>query len=253
MKQCELIKETFFRKTYVWVVHLSWLVIYGLFWLVFLPGNREAGVFIFLWGGFFLPLALSAGIFGDDIASGRICVLATKPFWLGQFYIYRLLGLSLQAAVHLLLSGALVFALDALMGRGTPNRLGLWLFATWLLFNTCAALSASLSVVVKRAYNSLVLFLVVALFHLLLGVLASYWLEQGTAEFIRKLIRFAGLPFNLLQGMAEGKYGKYSFTAGKYGFTKTIACTIHCLILTTVYATIGVFLLTRRQFSSQRD
>jgi len=227
MKACELIKETFLRRTFVWVVHLSWLVIYGLFWLLFLPSGMEAGVFIFLWGGFFLPLALSAGIFGDDIASGRICVLATKPFWLGQFYIYRLLGLSLQGAVHLLLGGVIVFGLDALMGQGTPNS--------------------------KRAYNSLVLLLAVALFYLLLGVLASYWLEHGTADFMRKLIRFTGLPFNLLHGMAKGEYGKYSLAVGKYGLTKTVACTVHCLILTTVYATIGVLLLTRRQFSSQRD
>jgi len=253
MKAYELIRETFFRKTYVWVAHLSWLVIYGLFWLLFLPSGMEAGAFIFLWGGFFLPLALSAGILGNDIASGRICVLATKPLWLGQFYIYRLLGLSLQGAVHLLLGGGIVFVLDALLGRGTPNRLGLWLFATWLLFNACAALSTSLSVVVKRAYNSLALLLAAALFYLLLDVLAGYWLEYGTAEFVRKLIQFTWLPFKLLYRMAEGRYGKYSFAAGKYGFTKTLACTIHCLILTTVYATIGVHLLTRRQFFSQRD
>ena len=81
----------------------------------------------------------------------------------------------------------------------------------------------------------------------------SYWLEQGTADSMRKLIRFAGLPSNLLHGMAQGKYGKYSFAAGKYGLTKTVACTVHCLILTTVYAAVGVLLLTRRQFSSQRD
>lgn len=253
MRAYELIRETFFRKTYVWVVHLSWLVVYGLFWLLFLPSGMEAGMFIFFWGGFFLPLALSAGIFGDDIASGRICVLVTKPFWVGQFYIYRLLGLSLQGTVHLLLGGAIVFGLDALMGRGTPNRLGLWLFATWLLFNSCAALSTSLSVVVERAYNSLVLLLAVALFYILLGVLAGYWLEHGTADFMRKLIRFTGLPFNLLHGMAKGEYGKYSFAVGKYGVTKTVACTVHCLILTTVYATVGVLLLIRRQFSSQSD
>jgi hypothetical protein len=189
----------------------------------------------------------------SDVASGRICVLATKPLRFGEFYIYRLLGLSLQGAVHLLLGGGMVFALDALLGRGTPNRLGLWLLAAWLLFNACAALSTSLSVVLKRAYNSLVVFLGVALFYLLLGVLAGYWLEQGTADFMRKLIRFAGPPFSLLHKMAQGEYGKYSLTVGKYGFTRIVACTVHCAILTTVYATIGVLLLTRRQFSSQRD
>jgi ABC-type transport system involved in multi-copper enzyme maturation permease subunit len=253
MRAYELLRETLFRKTYVWVAHLSCLVIYGLFWLLFLPSGQEAGVFIFLWGGFFLPLALSAGIFGDDIASGRIRVLATKPFWLGQFYIYRLLGLSLQGAAHLLMAGAMILALDTLMGQGTPNRMGLWLFASWLLFNATIALSTTVSVVVRRGHNSLLVFLGVALLFLLLDVLSGYWLEHGTADFLRKLMKFAGLPFGLLRGMAQGEYGKFSFAAGKYGFTKSLACTVHCVILTIVYATIGVHLLTKREFSSQRD
>ena len=76
------------------------------------------GRFLFIWAGFFLALALSAGIFGDDIASGRICVLVTKPFWVGELYIYRLLGLSLQAAIHLLLAGGVILVVHLLMRKG---------------------------------------------------------------------------------------------------------------------------------------
>ena len=253
MRAYELIKETFFRKTFVWVMHLSWFGIYGLFWLLFLPTNVEAGEFLFLWSGFLLPVALSTGIIGDDIASGRICVLATRPFWLGQLYLYRLLGLSLQGAVHILLAGGLVLALDTLLGRGTPNSLGIWLLSSWLLFNAFAALSTSLSVVVGRSYNSLLTLLAVVMSYLLLDVLAGYWLEYGAAEAMRNVIRYAGPPFGLLHGLAKGDYGKYSLAVGRYDSLKSGACVVHCLILTTVYALAGIALLNRRQFTLQRD
>jgi hypothetical protein len=253
IRACELIKETFFRKTYIWVAHLIWFGIYGLFWLLFLPTNLEAGQFLFIWGGFLLPLALSAGIIGDDIASGRICVLATRPFWVGQLYLYRLLGLSLQGAVHILLAGGLVFVLDTLLGKGSPNNLAVWLFASWLLFNACAALSTSLSVVVGRSYNSLLAFFGLAFAYLLLDVLSGYWLEYGAADTLRNIFRYVGPPFGLLIGLAKGDYGKYSLSVGKYDMAKNIACVAHCLILTTAYATAGILLLIRRQFFLQRD
>ncbi len=252
-RACELLKETFLRKTSIWVVHLTWFGIYGLFWLLFLPSNLEASEFLFLWGGFFLPLALSAGILGDDIASGRISVLVTKPFWSGALYLYRLLGLSLQGAAHLLLAGGLIFLLDTLLGKGTPNSLGIWLLASWLLFNACAALCTSLSVVVGRSYNSLLTFFSVAVLYLLLDVLGGYWLEYGTTEALRNVIRYAGLPFGLLHHLARGDYGQYSLMVGRYDSLKSAACIVHCVILTTVYAAIGVLLLTRREFYSERD
>ena len=98
MRAYELIKETFCKKRYILIIHLSWLILCGIFCCFFSMSASEFGRFIFLWGGCFLALALSAGIFGDDISSGRICIIVTKPFWLGELYIYRLLGLSLQAA-----------------------------------------------------------------------------------------------------------------------------------------------------------
>ncbi len=253
MRAYELIKETFLRKTFIWVVHLSWLGIYVLFWLLFLPIGEEVGMFIFLWGGFLLPLVLSTGIFGDDMASGRICVLATRPVWLGQLYLYRLLGLSLQGAVHLLLAGGLIFALDALLQPGSSSSLGLWLFSSWLLFNACAALSTSLSVVVKGAYNSLVLLLAMVIGFLLLDVLAGYWLERGAADAVRAVVRYAGPPVSLLNRLAKGEYGKYSLGVSKCDLLKTVACTVHCLILTTAYCLAGILILTRRQFSAQRE
>jgi hypothetical protein len=146
-----------------------------------------------------------------------------------------------------------VFLLDTLMGRGSPNRLGPWIFASWLLFNACAALSTSLSVVVKGSYNALLVLAIVVFTRYLVGILGGYWLEYGMAEAVKSLVRHVGLPFELLQGLAHGDYDKYSTNVGQYGLVKSVACTVHCVILTTTYAAIGILMLSKRQFTAQRD
>jgi ABC-type transport system involved in multi-copper enzyme maturation permease subunit len=253
MRACELMKETFFRRTYIWVVHVVWLALYGGFWWFFLPDMPEMGRFIFIWAGFFLALALSAGIFGDDIASGRICILVTKPFWLGELYIYRVLGLSLQAAVHLLLAGGIVLALHAIVGKGNVDNLGTWLLATWLLFNTCAALSTSLSIVVSRAFNSLLLLVIIATGYSIMGLLVTYLRQEATSGVLASFIRYPWPPFELLYKLAQGEWGQYALTVGKYSVTKSFACIIHSLMLTLVYSIIGILLLSRREYSRVRD
>jgi hypothetical protein len=253
MRAYELIKETFFRRGHIWIVHVAWLTIYGIFWWLFLPDPADFGRFIFIWGGFLLPLALSAGIFGDDIASGRICVLVTKPFWWGEIYIYRLLGLSLQGAVHLVLAGGVAVVLRTVMKRGTLDDLALWLVATWLLFNTCAALSTSLSVVVGRAYNSLLLLIVIVSGYFVVSMLIGFMGQQASKGVFMGFIRYFWPPFELLFKFAHGEYGKFSLTVGKYSLPKSVACVVHSLILTAVYSAVGIALLTRRQFSRERD
>jgi len=253
MRAYELMKETFFRRTYIWIVHVVWLAMYGGFWWFFLPDMPEMGRFLFIWAGFFLALALSAGIFGDDIASGRICILVTKPFWTGELYIYRLLGLSLQAAVHLLLAGGLVLALHTLTRKGNVDGLGMWLLATWLLFNTCAALSTSLSVIIGRAFNSLLLLVIVITVYFLLTLLQIYVRQEAMPGVLASFIRYPWPPFELLYKLAAGEWGKYALTVGSYSVTKGFACIIHSLMLTLVYSIIGIFLLSRREYSRVRD
>lgn len=253
MRAYELMKETYCRRGYIWIVHVVWLVLYGLFWWLFLPSGAEFGRFIFIWGGFFLPLALSIGIFGDDIASGRICVLVTKPFWLGELYIYRLLGLSLQAAVHFILAACIVFVLHFFMRKGSTEDLGFWLLATWLLFNTCAALSTSLSIVVGRAYNSLLLLVVIVTGYFVVSLLMVSMRQQGGTGVLAGFIKYCWPPFELLYKFARGEYGKYSLTVGRFSVTKSVACVVHSLILMVVYSIVGIALLSRRQFSRQRD
>ena len=158
MKAHALIAETFLRKRSILLVHLAWLGGYApLFLIPFPPGTWQWGGFLFGWSGCALALVLSSGIFGNDIASGRIRLLVTEPVRLWELYLYRFLGQSLQAAVHLLLAGALVLLLHGLTGRGEIDRFVLWLLASWLIFNAWAALSTSVSVVVSRENNSLLL------------------------------------------------------------------------------------------------
>lgn len=253
MRACELIRETFFRRSFIWIAHVIWLALYGSFWWLFLPDGDEFGPFIFLWGGFFLPLALSAGIFGDDIASGRICVLVTKPFWAGELYLYRLLGLSLQAAMHFALAGCLVLVLHALTHKGTTDHLGSWLLASWLLFNTCAALSTSLSVVVGRAFNSLLLLVAIVTGYFVVTPLMAHLHQEASAVVLTGFIRYFWPPFELLSKFAGGEYGQYSLTVGRYSLAKSTACVVHSLMLTAAYGVAGIALLCTRQFSRIRD
>lgn len=109
MRAHELIKEASLRRTYIWAVHLVWMALYVLNWWLFPPDEAsETGKFILALVGVLFALALGASIFGDDIVSGRLCVLVTRPFWSEKLYIYRIIGLSLQGAVYFLVTGCLM-------------------------------------------------------------------------------------------------------------------------------------------------
>ena len=253
MRAYELMKETFFRKMYIYIVHLVWFAVYGLF-LVLYAGEEDDFYRIFIiWGGFFLPLTLSAGIFGDDLASGRICVLATRPFWLGELYIYRLLGLSAQGAVHFVLAGGLVPIVHGFTGVGATDNLGSWLFSSWLLFNTWAALSTSLSVVVKRAYNFIFLLAAFLFFGFLNSTMSWYNPDDMITDIINAFVKYACPPFGMLTKMAQGEYSKYSLIVGQYSDIKAIACVTHSFVLTAFYGLVGVLVLSRRQFTCSQE
>lgn len=251
MRAYELMKETFFRKMYIYVVHLVWFAVYGLF--LMLEPEKDGFYQIFLiWGGFFLPLTLSAGIFGDDISSGRICVLATRPFWLGKLYLYRFLGLSVQGVVHFLLAGLLLLIIHRFTGCSIDN-LGPWLFSTWLLFNTWAALSCSLSVVVKRAYNFIFLLAAFFCIGLLNSMLSWNNPDDTVTEVMNAFVKYVCPPFGMLTKMAQGEYSKYSLIVGQYSDIKAIACVTHSFVLTLFYGLVGVLILNRREFTCSQD
>jgi hypothetical protein len=249
MRAYELIKETFHRRMYIWIVHVCWLILYCFFWVLFLEEESDFGKFLFIWGGFLLPLALSAGIFGDDIASGRICVLMTRPFWPGELYIYRLLGLSLQGVLHFILAGFVIYIVHLFVGKGTLEDLGIWLFSSCLLFVVCSALSTTLSIVVRRAFNSLLLFVAVASAYVIVSILSWHYKDDTGAKVFTLILRYTGPPFQLLSRLAEGEFGKYSLIIGQYKLIKGLACITHSLVLTVLYSFIGITLLSRRQFT----
>ena len=253
MRAYELMKETLSRKLYIYIVHLCWFVTYGLLFTLRVQAAEHFHRILFMWGGFFLPLVLSAGIFGDDISSGRICVLATKPFWLGKLYIYRLLGLSVQGAVHFVITGGILLIVHGITGLGYIDDLYSWLFSSWLLFNTWAAISTALSVVVKRAYNFIFLLAALLFFGLLNSTLGWNNPDDSMTKIISAFVKYVCPPFKLLTRMVEGEYSKYSLIVGKYSSIKAVACVVHTFVLTVSYSIVGILLLSRRQFTCSRE
>ena len=253
MRAYELIKETFLRRRFVWIVHVVWLATYVMFWWLFLPDPEEYGNFIFHWGGLLLPLVLSAGILGDDIASARICVLMTRPMLPGMLCAYRLLGLSLQGAAHFTLAWGVLLVIHVVTGKGSVEGLVRWLAITWLFFNAWAALSTSLSVIVKRAHNSLLLFVLLVTVAAVVGCLqwqaGDHWIAKAATGFAQ----FACPPFKFLLEMGKGEYAGQTLTVARRAIPKHIACVAHCLVLTGMYLLIGMRWLSRREFFSERE
>jgi ABC-type transport system involved in multi-copper enzyme maturation permease subunit len=244
MRAYELMKETLLRKPYIRIVHISWFATYGLLFIIpFPPEVWNWGPFLFAWSGCLLPLLLSAGIFGDDIASGRISFLITKPLWLGELYIYRLMGISLQAFLHLVISGCVMFILHGATGRGNINNLGLWILLSWLIFNTWAALSTSLSVVVRRGNNSMLLFVATGFTFFFASFLVTSFPDHRATAVLRIVIRYTCPPIELLVNLA----------GGKYNWIQSFGCVMYSLVLTAFYGIAGIIILSKRQFACVRD
>lgn len=244
MRAYELMKETLLRKTYIRIVHISWFATYGLLFLIPFPTDVwNWGSFLFVLSGCLLPLLLSAGIFGDDIASGRISVLITKPLWPGELYIYRLMGLSLQAALHLVVSGSIILILHSATGRGSISNLGLWILSSWLIFNTWAALSTSLSVVVRRAHNSMLLFVAIGFVYFFVSLLLTSLPKHPATLVFLGTLRYVCPPVELLFKLANGKYN----------LTQSLAYIMHSLVLIVLYSIVGIIILSKRQFKYQPD
>lgn len=244
MKAYALIVETFSRKASVRFVHLSWLGIYAAIFLIPMPPEAwHWGPFLFGWSGCLLPLLLSEGIFGDDIASGRIRLLVTEPIRPSELYVYRFLGLSLQAAAHFLAVGALILLLHYLTRRGSVSHLAGFVLVSWLIFNVWAALSTSLSVVLKRAHNSMLLFIVTAAVFFLLSMLMSFFPKSEAVHVLLRVVRYSCPPVELLGSTA----------AGKFSLLQGFGSVAHSLLLTAFYGAAGVVLLGRREFKYVAD
>jgi len=244
MKAWALLFETFWRKRAILLMHLGWLAPYGpLFLIPFQPGIWHWGGFLFGWSGCLLPLALSAGIFGDDIASGRMRLLVTEPIRLWELYLYRFLGLSLQGAIHVWAAGVLILLLHRLTGRGNIGHFAVWLLVSWLIFNAWAALSTSVSVVVHREHNSMLVILVtIAVVFPLYTLLLFFEDSLGTKIYVG-VLRYAGPSVELLVRLGRGKCR----------LPEGLGSVAYSLLLTAFYSLLGILLLHRREFAAAQD
>ena len=244
MNAYELIMETVLRKRFIRVLHVMWFATYAAIFLIpFPPEMWNWGIFMFGWSGCLLPLLLSAGIFGDDVASGRISLLVTKPIRMRDFYFYRLLGLSLQDAVHLVLLAGLILGLFHLTHRGNVAHFEAWLLASWLVFNTWAALSTSLSVVVKREHNAMLLFFGAAVTYAIISSLSYFYPDSRATALIHNVVRWSCPPVELMASLAMAKHT----------LVRSLADVGHSLVLTACYGAIGIVLLGKREYKRAGD
>ena len=198
---------------------------------------------LFGWSGCFLPLLISAGIFGDDIASGRISVLITKPMRVTEFYMSRIIGLSIQGGINISLSAGIILTLHRATGKGNINNFALWVLSSWLLFSTWAALSTSLSVVVKRTHNSMILGVAAVAAFFLVGYLPRFAPGHIVSKVVLPIIKYAFPPVEL----------QIAFCTGSHRLFHVIGYITHALGLTVLYCIIGIILLSRREFRCERD
>ncbi len=237
----ELIKETFLRRSFIVVVHLVWFCLY--FFLPRIPssGDLVLGTLPFILGGLLLPALVSIGIFGDDIASGRIAVLITKPLRFSRLYLWRLTGIVVQGALHLAVAGVILLVAQRVWGCGSVAQLPVWLVLSLLLLAAVAALSTTISVVAKRDYNFMILIgvaLLVIVFQVNLAAVRS-----PAAEWVRALITY-GLPSVEML---------YRCGAPACSFSQRLGAAFYVMALTGAYAVIGVVLLKHREFKRACD
>ncbi len=81
----------------------------------------------------------------------------------------------------------------------------------------------------------------------------AYLKQDAEAGVLISFLRFVCPPFKLLYEFAGGEYDKNNLIVGRFGLAKSVACVVHCLILTAVYSVVGIVLLSRRQFSRACD
>jgi hypothetical protein len=240
MKAYELIKETLFRKSYIPAMHIIWFLIYAL---LFLPPVSQIfpwGRVLFIISGFILPLVLSVGIFGDDIASGRISVLVTKPIRFAELYIYRVIGLSLQSFLHITLGICIIYILNKITDKGSLINIELWALSSWLLFNTLATLSTTISIVVYRGHNFMFLVLAAVI---ILGIRTLLIFSQNYDSTILLIIKYIFPPVELLSRVAQENHWSI----------RLMGYVAHAFGLTIFYAVIGILLLSNREFRRVQD
>jgi hypothetical protein len=242
MRGYELMKETLLRRCFINLfVHLAVLALYGI---LFLPWFAELYVpwanTMLIGSGFILPLIVSAGIFGNDIASGRIAVLVTKPMRAAELYGWRVAGLLAQGAIHFLIAIIIIFALSHITGRGDIHRLLPILLAAFQFYCGTIALSTMISVVVKREFNSVIVLVGLIVIIMTLQSLWSECPDAWVTHWLDQCVKNGLPPIERILRAVKTE-------------TSLFLPTLHTLGLSAVYTGVGMLLLSRQQFPQARD
>jgi ABC-type transport system involved in multi-copper enzyme maturation permease subunit len=245
----EVLKETVFRRRFIPMLHGLYLGIYIMVYTIFYLLPSETGqweLWLFIWSGCLFPVLLTAGLFGDDIANGRILQLVIKPVSLGSLYLLRVLGVFVQCVVHLAVCYLLLFVVYRITGQEAKGHLGLWFLASVLISLTWLMLSASISTFLLREFN-------VAM--ILIGGIVVFMLWQSASI----VASIADWP--AISKVADGIliYGvppvALLFRLGmqRYGMAGSFVVTLHAIAMAVLYAIIGIVILTHREFVRKRE
>lgn len=237
MKAAVLMAETFWRRSFIRVVHVA---ILGFFAALFLLprevfGDWLWGGYIFGFGGLVLPLALATGIIGNDTSAGRFAQLLSSPVRFREIYLWRLAGLVVQGALHIAAAGLLILLLQAITGKGSVMDLGLWMLAGLLVFVPTAALTQTVSTFTPRSMNILLLVLAAIMALVMYNVLRAYDVP------LRHSMEWTGrnlLPpvAGLVESLLEHRWRDFAWAG------------VHGLGLTCAYAAAGILILNLRQY-----
>ena len=247
----EILKETVVRRRAIRRLHLAYLAAYAAVYVSLSAVSTSAdpprwGLWLFVWSGCVLPVLLTIGIFGGDIASGRMMQLVTKPIALGTLYLFRFLGVYLQCVVHLSICYGSVFIVASWTDAQAEGTLGPWFLASLLISPVWITLSATVSTFVSRDFNVAVVFI---------GAIATFMVLQS-ADILAAIM---SLPIMSEAVTVIGIYGMPSVVLlCKLGMrqctgTEGIVAAVHPIVMATVYAAIGIVILNRREFTRERN
>jgi len=211
-----------------------------------LPFSQEIwhwGPFLFVWSGSLLPILLSAGIFGDDIASGRIGVLIIKPIPIYSLFMYRVIGLLLQCIIHIVVVGSIVFTLHRLTGHGSTHNFMLWMISSILLSATWITLSTTLSVFVKREHNTIIIIVATISIFLLLSSLVNFYPTSVITRCTTAIVKYTLPPIEIL----------FSLCKEHYTANQIVGVVLHLMGLLFLYCVLGIWFLTSREFNLKQD
>jgi len=237
----ELVKETVLRRGFILLIHLVWCCPYAILPLYEWRHDFILGHIPFVLGGLLLPAILSTGIFGNDMVSGRIFVLVMKPLRFSELYLWRWFGLTVQGFIHLLVAGVILVTVHHLGGHGSIAQIHIWLVLSLLLFSAVAALSTTLSIIVKRGDN--VMFMIgILICAIVFNVFLVSAQTKGT-EIVGALIKY-GLPSVEIL---------FQCGAPDYAISQRLGAASYVLALTGLYGAIGIALLRYKEFKRQCD